>query len=92
MHTGGRLVTPKQLSSAALLVLALAALAWFAYDALDGSITVCSRYGGGCDIRTYAGAGDYGYWLMLGLYLGLPTALGWLAWHGLRERARDRYK
>lgn len=88
MYIGGRLVTPKQLSSAVLLGFAMAALAWFAYDALDGSITVCSRYGGGCEIRTYAGAGDYGYWLVL----GLPTGLGWLAWHGLRERAGDRYK
>jgi hypothetical protein len=92
MYLGGRIITPKQLSSAVLLVFALAALAWFGYDALDGSITVCSRYGGGCGTRTYAGPGDYGYWLALGLYVGLAALLAWLAWRGLRERARDRYR
>ena len=92
MYLGGRLVTPKQFSSAVLLVFALAVLGWFGYDALDGSITVCSRYGSGCDIRTYSGPGDHGYWFTLGLYLGLPALLAWLAWHGLRERVRDRYK
>ena len=92
MHLGGRLITPKQLSSAVLLLFALSFLAWVSYDALDGSITVCGRYGAGCDIRTYSGSGDYGYWLTLALYLALPAGLAWLAWRGLRERARDRYK
>ena len=92
MYLGGRLITTKQFSSAVLLIFALATLAWFSYDALDASITVCSRYRSGCGIRTYAGPADYGYWLTLGLYLGLPILLAWLAWQGLRERARDRYK
>lgn len=92
MYFGGRIITTKQLKSAVLLLFALGAMAWFGYDALDGSISVCSRYGGGCVTRTYAGPGDYGYWLTLALYLGLATGLAWLAWRGLRERARDRYK
>ena len=92
MYVRGRIITTKQLSSAVLLLFALSALAWFGYDALDGSISVCSRYGGGCSNRTYAGPGDNGYWLTLVLDMGLAVALAWLAWRGLRERARDRYK
>ena len=92
MYLRGRIITPKQISSAVLLVFGLAAWAWLGYDALDGSITVCSPYGGGCDTRAYAGPRDYGYWLTLGLYMALATLLVWLAWRGLHERARDRYR
>lgn len=92
MYLRGRIIEPKRLSSAVLFVFGLAALAWWGYDAFDGKITVCSGYGLGCRVRAYAGPGDYGFWLTLGLHLGLGVSLAAFGWRGLRERVRDRYR
>lgn len=91
MYIFGQIITPKQLSSAAILILGLVILTWTGYDALSGKITVCSRYGAGCSTREYAGAGDYGYWIILGLYLCMATFIIWFGWCGLRNRVHDSY-
>jgi hypothetical protein len=92
MYIGGRIVTPKQLANFALLVLSLAAFAWLGHDALDGNFTFCGRYGFGCSPLTLGDAGMARYWLVVCLFLAMPAVLALLAWRGLRERARDRYR
>ena len=92
MYSRGRVITNKQLSNAALLVLSLIALIWIGYDVIDGSITFCGRYNFGCNPRLYAGPGDYGYWLTALMYLAMPAVLAVWALRGISERARDKYE
>ena len=92
MLIGSRIVTRKQLANLALLVLSLAAFVWVGHDALDGDFTFCARYSFGCAPLTAAGTGVARYWTVVCLFLAMPAVLALLAWHGLRERARDRYR
>ncbi len=90
MYIFGKLIPKREIGNAFLLIVSLAAFAWIAYDALDGTVELCNKYGG-CVSASYSGPHDYPYFFALGIAMLLPGVLAVFSWQDLLRRTRDRH-